>query len=146
MSCHQHGYPRPSLVTPPYRPSLPAGPQGYVPYLHRAAVCRFELVALLLLGHLKGSTSLLSSSLLLQQFPACLVRLTLIVFVIGGRRQYSCCFVDCCLRDLFHIARTIHVKLPSSFFSIGLVSVHVVHPLAVSIRPMLGRNGISKWI
>ena len=32
------------------------------------------------------STSLMSSSLLLQQCPACLVRLIWIVFVIGGRR------------------------------------------------------------
>ena len=31
------------------------------------------------------STSLMSSSLLLQQSPACLVRLTWIVFVMGGR-------------------------------------------------------------
>ena len=31
------------------------------------------------------STSLMSSSLLLQQCPACLVRLTWIVFVMGGR-------------------------------------------------------------
>ena len=31
------------------------------------------------------STSLMSSSLLLQQCPACLIRLTWIVFVIGGR-------------------------------------------------------------
>ena len=33
------------------------------------------------------STSLMSSSLLLQQCPACLVRLTWIVFVIGGKRK-----------------------------------------------------------
>ena len=39
------------------------------------------------------STSLMSSSLLLQQCPACLVRLTWIVFVIGGRWPYSWCFV-----------------------------------------------------
>ena len=39
------------------------------------------------------SISLTSSFLLLQQCPACLVRLTLIVFVMGGRRPYSCCFV-----------------------------------------------------
>ena len=37
------------------------------------------------------STSLMSSSLLLQQCPACLVRLTWIVFVIGGRWPYICC-------------------------------------------------------
>ena len=35
------------------------------------------------------STSLMSSSLLLQQYPACLVRLTWIVFVIGGRWPYN---------------------------------------------------------
>ena len=49
------GYPWPSLATPPYRSSLLAGLQGYTPYPHRAAVCRFELVTLLLLGHVKGS-------------------------------------------------------------------------------------------
>ena len=42
---------------PPYHPLLLAVPQGYIPYLHRAAVCRFELVTLPLLGHVKGSTS-----------------------------------------------------------------------------------------
>ena len=39
------------------------------------------------------STSLMSSSLLLQQCPACLVRLTWIVFVMGGRWPYSWCLV-----------------------------------------------------
>ena len=42
------------------------------------------------------STSLMSSSLLLQQCPACLVRLTWIVFVIGGRWQYNWCLVGFC--------------------------------------------------
>ena len=42
------------------------------------------------------STSLLSSSLLLQQCPVCLVRVTWIVFVIGGRWPYSWCLVGCC--------------------------------------------------
>ena len=37
------------------------------------------------------STSLMSSSLLLKQWPACLVRLTWIVFVMGGRWPYSWC-------------------------------------------------------
>ena len=41
-----------------------------------------------------GSTSLMSSSLLLQQCPACLVRLTLIVFVMDGRWPYSWCLVQ----------------------------------------------------
>ena len=55
MLRHQHGYPWPSLATPPYRPSLPTGPQGYIPYLDRAALNRFELV-LPLLSYVKGST------------------------------------------------------------------------------------------
>ena len=55
------------------------------------------------------STSLISSSLLLQQCPACLVRLTWIVFVIGGRWPYSWCLVGCCCQDLFRIARSILV-------------------------------------
>ena len=55
------------------------------------------------------STSLMGSFLLLQQFPACLVRLTWIVFVMGGRWPYSWCFVGCCHQDLFNIARNILV-------------------------------------
>ena len=43
------------------------------------------------------STSLMSSSLLLQQCPACLVHLTWIVFMMGGRWPYSWWFVGCCL-------------------------------------------------
>ena len=70
----------------------------------------------------------MSSSLLLQQCPACLVHLTWIVFVMGGRWPYSYCFVGCCLQDLFNIACSILMYLLSSFFSIHLVSVHVVHP------------------
>ena len=44
------------------------------------------------------STSLMRSSLLLQQCPACLVRLAWIVFVMGGRWPYSWCLVGCCNR------------------------------------------------
>ena len=55
------------------------------------------------------STSLMSSSLLLQQCPACLVRLTWAVFVMGGRWPYSWFLVGCCRQDLFNIARNILV-------------------------------------
>ena len=55
MSCRQHGYPRPSLATSPYRSSLLADPQGYILYPYIAAVRRFELVSLLLIGHMCGS-------------------------------------------------------------------------------------------
>ena len=57
------------------------------------------------------STSLMSSSLLLQQCPACLVRLTWIVFVIGGRSPYSWCLVGCCCQDLLRIARSIYTRM-----------------------------------
>ena len=55
------------------------------------------------------SRSLMSSSLHLQQCPACLVRLAWIVFVMGDRWPYSWCLVGCCLQDLFSIARNILV-------------------------------------
>ena len=55
------------------------------------------------------STLLMSSSLLLQQCPSCLVHLTWIVFVMGGRWPYSWCFMGCCLQGLFNIARSILV-------------------------------------
>ena len=47
----------------------------------------------------------MSSSLLLQQCPACLVRLTWIVFVMGGRWPYNWRLVGCYRQDLFNIAR-----------------------------------------
>ena len=49
MSCRQHGYPWLSLTTSPYHSSPPAGLQGYILCPHIAAVCKFELVVLLLL-------------------------------------------------------------------------------------------------
>ena len=55
------------------------------------------------------SASLMSSSLFLQQCPACLVRLAWIVFVMRGRWPYSWCFVGCCRQDLFNIAHNIFV-------------------------------------
>ena len=88
MSRHQHGYPWPSLAISPYHSSPPAGLQGYILCPHIVAVCKFVLVVLLLHIHMWGShrsTSVMSSSLLLQQCPACLVRLTCIVFVMRGQ-------------------------------------------------------------
>ena len=88
-------------------PLLPAEClQGYILYRHRAVVYRFYLVAPTFAGpcdEVHSSISLMNSSLLLQQCPACSVPLTLIVFVIGIRWPYSSCFVGCCLKDLFNI-------------------------------------------
>ena len=55
MSCRWYGYPWHSLATSPYRSSPSAGLQGYISYPHIVAVCMFELVVLLLLGHMWGS-------------------------------------------------------------------------------------------
>ena len=55
MSCRSHGYPWPFLATFSYRSSPLAGLQGYIPYPHIAAIYMFELVVLLLLGHMRGS-------------------------------------------------------------------------------------------
>ena len=126
MSCRQHGYPWPSLATSPYRSSPLVGLQGYIPYPHIAAECMFELV-----DHMWGSIGVhhlcarlcFSSSVL-----KCMVRLTCIVFVMGGRWPYSWRLRGCCRQDLFNTARSILVQLPSSFFSSLLVSVQVVHP------------------
>ena len=55
MSCRQHGYPWPSLATSPYHSPPPAGFQGYILCPHIVAVCKFELVVLLLHCHMWGS-------------------------------------------------------------------------------------------
>ena len=70
----------------------------------------------------------MSSSLLPQQCTACLVRLICMVLEMGGKWLYSCCFVRCSFQDMFNIARSILVQLPSSFFSVRFVGVHVVYP------------------
>ena len=63
----------------------------------------------------------MSSSLLLQQCPTCLVHLTWIVFVMGDRWPYSCCFEECCLQVLFSITQSTCVVAVKLF-------IHVVHP------------------
>ena len=85
---------------------------------------------------------LMSSSLLLQQSTSCSICLIWMVFEMGGRWPYSCSFVGCCFQDLFNIARSILVQLLSSFFSIPLVSVQVMHLIhrAVWTRPLLWKK------
>ena len=85
------------------------------------------------------STSFMSSSLLLQQCPACLVRLTWIVFVIGGRWPYSWCLVGCCCQDLFKIAPSILVQLPSSFYFLYMIFVLSI----ININKIAFNTGIN---
>ena len=128
-SCHTtHSL---SLTIRPYHPSLPEGLPDYILCPYKAIVDRFLLVTQHLHVRVKRfhrCTSLMNLSLLLQQCPACLVRLIWMVFKMGGRWSYSCCFVECCFQDLFSIAHSILVQLPSSFFSMHFFSVPVVHP------------------
>ena len=78
------------IATSPYR-SLPlAGLLGIIAYPHRAAVCMFELAVLLLLGHMWWGCIGVHN---LWARLRLLVRVTWIVFVMGGRWPYSWCFV-----------------------------------------------------
>ncbi len=67
------------------------------------------------------SISLMSSSFLFQQCPACLVRLAWIVFVMGGRWPYSFYVVGCSILLAKFLCNG---RLASS----RLLSVQVVHP------------------
>ena len=56
------------------------------------------------------------------------VRLIWMVLGMGGKCPYSCCFVGYCFQNLFNIAHSILLQFLSSFFSLRLVGIHVVHP------------------
>ena len=88
-----------------YHPLLLAGLLDYILCLYRAVVAGRPILALPY-EEVHWRTSLLSSSLLLQQCPTFLVRFWMI-FAIGGRRPYICWFVECCFPYLFNIARSI---------------------------------------
>ena len=60
----------------------------------------------------------MSSSLLLQQCPACLVRRTCIVFVMGGKCPYSWSLVGCCRQDL-----DIDTRLTKAWTAIDRLSI-----------------------
>ena len=112
MSHHQHGSPWPSPATPLYL-SIASGMSSRLNSLSAQSCCMYVLVGCPAFAYpregVHRSTSLMNSSLLLQQSPACLVLLILIVFVIGSKWPYSCCFVGCSLQDLFYIAGNILV-------------------------------------
>ena len=68
------------------------------------------------------SISIMSSSLLLQQCPACLVRLTWIVFLMGGRWPYSWCLTA--IDKLSIIWKSdLTDKMKRSFFQAAVVSI-----------------------
>ena len=109
--------------------SIPSGSSSRVNLVSVQSCFRYVLAGRLTIARpcegVHRSTLLMSLSLLLQQCLACLVRLILMVLQKGGK--YRCCFVRCCFQDLFNIAHSILIQLPSSFFYLHIVSVHVVH-------------------
>ena len=70
----------------------------------------------------------MSSSLLLQQCPAYLVRLTLIVFVMGVGGRTAAALWGVASRTCSKLLAAFLCSCCQAFFSIRLVSVHVVHP------------------
>ena len=86
----------------PYHPSLSAGFPNYILCPHRAAVCKFLLT--------NSGTSMwrdplenvtYESFLLLHHCPVFLVRFVSMVFEMGSKWLYKCCFVGCRFQDLF---------------------------------------------
>ena len=86
------------------------------------------------------SISLMSSFLLLQQCPVCLVRLTWIIFVMVGRWPYSCALWGVSSRTYSIVLATFlcNCRLASSP-AVLLASKWCIHT-AVLTRPLPGRN------
>ena len=82
------------------------------------------------------------SSLFLQRCLACLVHLTGMVFEMGGKRPYSCCYVRCSFQDLFGIARSFFCSSSIAFFSVLSASMWCIHTVVLR-QPLLGRNSVS---
>ena len=89
-----------SLLIRPSYPSLPPGLPNDILCPCRAdvnvLVGRLTIARLLVRFHRR--TLVMSSSLLLQHCPPCLVHLTLMICEMGDRWPYSCCFVDVATR------------------------------------------------
>ena len=119
ISCH-------SSFSPP---SLPVGLLDYILYPHRAVVSSYWSA--------KTDTSIwrglqenVSYEFVLSSTAVSCISYSsfLDVLITGGRWPYSYYFVGYSFQDLFNIARSILVQLPSRFFSIRFVSVHAEHP------------------
>ena len=120
MSRCQHGYLWQSLSIRPYRSSFSGGPLCSILYPKQSwsmyvFAGRPTLACPCASFHRR--TSLMSLSLLLQQCPVCLVRLTRMVWVICGWWPYSCFLVECCSGT------------PAAF----LCSSHLVYSLVASL-------------
>ena len=144
MSCRLHGYPRPFFTTFSYSLSSrssalhPVSSHNYCMYV----LAGHPALARPYVGVYR-STSHMNSSLLLQKCPACLVRLTWIVFwwKAGGRIVGALWGVATRTCLIFLATFLCNCRLASSP-AVLLASKWCIHT-AVSTRPLLGRNCVS---
>ena len=94
------------------------------------------------------NTSLMSSSLLLQQCFACLVRLTWIVFEMGGRWPYSWCLVGCYLRTFSILLATFlcNCRLTYIYIYISLCVLEVWLLLYILFPGLYNKTHFSYYI
>ena len=85
----------------------------------------------------------MGSSLLLQQWPAWLVRLIWIVFVMGGRWSCSSCFVGCCLWSIWLPAFLCYCRKTFSPYVL-LSSMWCIH-IAVSTQQSCSQSLWTHW-
>ena len=123
LSCHAASTDFPdSLSILFYHLSFPAG-------LLDNILCPYRAVVHPILMHprerVHRRTSLMSLSLCLQQCPMSLIWM---ILEMGGKWPHSCCLLGCCFQNLFNISHSILVQFLFCFFSICLISIHVVIP------------------
>ena len=63
-----------------------------------------------------------------------------IVYEMGGKWLYNCCFVWCCFQDLFKTACSIPLQFPFCFFSESLTKVQVMPPYSSTDVATAGKN------
>ena len=85
-----------SFVTPPYQLSLLASPLNHTLCPYRTEI---SITPAHLCGGVNERISLMSSSLLLQQCPAYLVRLTWMISEMWGKQTNSRCFIGSCYQE-----------------------------------------------
>ena len=67
----------------------------------------------------------MSSSLLLQRYPACFIRQTWMVSEMWGKWPYGWCFVGCCFQDFLQICIYIFIYTLCIFIYVVCVYVHI---------------------
>ena len=77
----------------------------------------------------------MSLPLHIRQCPAGLAHLIRIDFEIGGWWPYSCCFVRCCLQDLFNTAHSISAAWKKLYFILSDRSdFHLCDSLSIAFQ------------